>query len=156
MKTHHTILFVALSLMTGCNNRPNTKKEDASVEVHFLLPPTDTAIATGDNSFNALDWPGTYTGIVPCADCDGIETSITLNKDLIYAIKTTYLGKNKTAVIEKKGSFIWNKKGNIITWDNVKSAPSKYLVGENKLIQLDINGKRMEGSLAAKYVLKKM
>jgi len=38
----------------------------------------------------------------------------------------------------------------------IENAPSKYLAGENKLIQLDMIGKRVEGSFAAKYVLKKM
>jgi len=32
--------------------------------------------ATPDNSANSLDWPGTYTGVVPCADCEGINRDL--------------------------------------------------------------------------------
>lgn len=45
------------------------------------------------NSQNSLDWQVTYKGITPCADCEGIETEVVLNKDLTYLIKTKYLGK---------------------------------------------------------------
>ncbi len=37
---------------------------------------TDPPMSTGDNSQNSLDWPGTYTGTLPCADCEGIKTEI--------------------------------------------------------------------------------
>ena len=33
------------------------------------------------NSQNSLDWAGVYQGILPCADCEGFDTVITLNWD---------------------------------------------------------------------------
>ncbi|GGD94473.1 copper resistance protein NlpE [Planktosalinus lacus] len=33
-------------------------------------------ISTSENS---LDWHGTYQGILPCADCEGIQTEVTLH-----------------------------------------------------------------------------
>jgi hypothetical protein len=49
--------------------------------------PTKPAVRppAGDTSRTSLDWPGTYTGVLPCADCEGIETTITLSVDLTYA-----------------------------------------------------------------------
>ena len=38
---------------------------------NILIPDMHTTM-------NSLDWDGTYTGILPCADCKGIETNITL------------------------------------------------------------------------------
>ena len=35
------------------------------------------------NSRNSLDWNGVYKGVLPCADCEGIETVITLLNDKI-------------------------------------------------------------------------
>ena len=107
------------------------------------------------NSQNALDWQGTYKGVTPCADCTGIQTEITLNDDLTYTIKTKYLGKGDGKVFEEKGSFVWDKTGGSITLQAVKGAPSQYKVGENRLIQLDIEGNIISGALAEKYVLKK-
>lgn len=45
------------------------------------------------NSKNPLDWNGTYRGILPCADCEGIKTEVTLHKDRTYEIARKYLGQ---------------------------------------------------------------
>jgi len=109
-----------------------------------------------DNSKNSLDWNGTYKGTTPCADCDGIATEITLNKDLTFEIKTKYLGKGDGKVFLEKGTFTWDKTGSIIIFKDIKERPSQYKVGENKLIQLDMKGKIIKGALAEKYVLTKL
>jgi heat shock protein HslJ len=107
------------------------------------------------NSQNSLDWPGTYKGVTPCADCEGIETELVLNKDLTYTIKTKYLGKGDGKVFEEKGSIVWDKTGGNITLQASKGGSSQYKVGENRLIQLDMDGKVISGDLAEMFVLKK-
>jgi uncharacterized lipoprotein NlpE involved in copper resistance len=115
-----------------------------------------TAQPLADNSMTSLDWDGTYFGVVPCADCEGIETTITLGKDLTYKIKTKYLGKSDQ-VFEKSGSFTWNEAGNTITLNDAdgKETTDKYFVGENQITQLDLSGNKITGALADKYILKK-
>jgi heat shock protein HslJ len=105
------------------------------------------------NSQTALDWQGTYKGIMPCADCEGIETKLILTKDLTFVIQTKYLGKGEAKVFEEKGNFIWDKTGGSISLLGLKGRPSQYKVGENKLIQLDMQGNAITGQLAEKYVL---
>jgi heat shock protein HslJ len=107
------------------------------------------------NSQNSLDWAGTYKGITPCADCEGIETKVILNKDLTFVIQTKYLGKGDAKVFEEKGSFTWDKTGGIVLLQGLKGIPSQYKVGENRLIQLDMEGKVITGPLAEKQVLLK-
>jgi heat shock protein HslJ len=107
------------------------------------------------NSQNALDWPGTYKGITPCADCEGIAIKISLNKDLTFLIQTNYLGKGDGKIFEEKGNFTWDKTGGIVLLQGTKGKPSPYKVGENKLVQLDLKGKEISGLLAEKYVLVK-
>jgi heat shock protein HslJ len=107
------------------------------------------------NSQNALDWPGTYKGTTPCADCEGIETVVILNKDLTFVIKTKYLGKGDAKIFEEKGNFTWDNTGSIILLQGLKGRPSQYKVGENRLIQLDMEGKVITGPLAEKQVLLK-
>ena len=109
---------------------------------------------TPDNSANSLDWAGIYAGVVPCADCEGIETNVTLNKDLSCLVKTRYLGKGNK-VYERQGTFTWNEQGNTIHLQGIPGGPDYYLVGENVLIQLDKQGNRITGALAANYVLRK-
>jgi uncharacterized lipoprotein NlpE involved in copper resistance len=116
---------------------------------------TTPPLPTGDNSMVSLDWHGTYTGTLPCADCQGIETSLTLKKDKTYLLKTKYIGKSD-AFNEKSGTFTWNTAGSTVMLKGISNAPSQYLVGENVLFQLDMSGKRITGSLADSYTLKKV
>ncbi len=142
MKKIILILAVAMPvLIAGCK----TQKPATS-------GPAKSAI--GDNSSNSLDWPGVYAGTIPCADCEGIATTITLNKDLTYKISTIYKGKG-FKINEDAGKFSWNEAGNTIHLQGVTNAPNHYLVGENQLIQLNMDGNRISGALAEKYILKK-
>lgn len=111
-----------------------------------------TKITTADNSMNSLDWQGTYTGIMPCADCEGISTAITLKKDLTFVLRTKYLGKSDS-VYESTGTFAWNKEGNKITLSG--SEPTVYFVGENTLSQMDKSGNQIVGATTGKYILQK-
>jgi uncharacterized lipoprotein NlpE involved in copper resistance len=135
----------------------NCKKEvKIENEKQDTLKTTVNAIAKDNhNSQNALDWYGVYKGTTPCADCEGILTEITLNKDLTFIIKTKYLGKENQTFFEKKGTFVWDSKGLIISLNELKGSPNQYKVSENKLTQLDMEGKEISGTLADKYVLKK-
>ena len=112
---------------------------------------------TADNSRESLDWTGVYTSVLPCADCDGIQTTITLTLVESYELQIKYLGKEGKELV-KTGSFKWNKAGSEITLSGIKNneAPSKYLVGENKLIQLDTKGKRMDSEVEFQYTLTKV
>ena len=83
------------------------------------------------------------------------STNIILSKDLSYEIITVYLGKREK-IHREKGTFTWNKEGNTIILNEIKNAPNQYFVGENTLIQLDMEGKRITGELANNYVLVKL
>ncbi|PTT35852.1 copper resistance protein NlpE [Chryseobacterium sp. HMWF028] len=111
-----------------------------------------TPTAAGDTSENALDWAGTYEATVPCADCPGIKTSLTLNNDKTFSITEEYLERNSKN--QDKGSFAWDTTGSMITLKG-KSANYKYKVGENILIQLDMEGKEIDSPNKDLYVFKK-
>ena len=105
-------------------------------------------------SRSSLDWAGTYEGVVPCADCEGIETSIVLDYDDTFVLRTTYLGKSDE-VFEQRGTVVWDERGGAIRLDVPRGAVH-YLVGENVLIQLDREGNRITGDLAPRYRLAKV
>ena len=111
----------------------------------------------GHTSQNALDWQGTYKGVVPCADCEGIATQLSLSADAKYTLKTRYLGKGKNEFVQN-GSFTWSQQGSVITLSGIKKdeAPTQYQVGENRLVQLDLEGNRITGGLVDQYVLAKV
>jgi len=153
------LLLLSAIWMLSCNNPQGPSQSlhpDTASHASVAMPlPADTIHPVGDNSRNALDWAGTYLGVLPCADCPGIETTITLGQEGSYSRTTRYLERDKVAPLTEKGTFTWNKEGSTITLTGVKGGPSQYLVGENKLIQLDMQGKRITGELASRYALQK-
>lgn len=106
------------------------------------------------NAKNSLDYIGTYKGILPCADCEGLETVVCINENDTYNVKTKYIGKGEK-VFEQKGTFSWNKAGNTIVLNEEKNGPNQYFVGENTLTQLTLTGEKITGNLASQYVLAK-
>lgn len=145
------ILAIALSgiILLSCNQ--TSKNQRTSNEKPTVV---DSAIPDKLNSYNSLDVDGEYKGTLPCADCEGIETTIRLNPDKSYVKQIIYLGKDGK-VFEEKGFYSWNSEGNTITLTGVKNAPNQYFAGENMLIQLDLEGNRITGNLSDKYVLRK-
>lgn len=147
MKRNFLVLTIATMALASCNT-------NSTSEANIDTTAVETTIDGAHNSQNSLDYAGTYTGELPCADCEGIETQITLNEDGTFAKKMTYLGKGDNASFEEKGNYTWNTAGQLITLEGHK-VPNQYFVGENTLTQLDIKGQKIEGELAALYVLKK-
>lgn len=99
---------------------------------------------------NTPGWAGTYSGMLPCADCNGIETLLTLNPDDTYRLRSTYLGRD-ARVFEETGRFTWRPDGHTVELDGAE--PRLFQVADGKLFSLDREGKRVEGALADKYVL---
>jgi copper homeostasis protein (lipoprotein) len=102
----------------------------------------------------ALDWAGTYKGTLPCADCEGIETTITINRDHTFTMEEQYLGK-KDKSYQTAGRFEWSSSGGNITLDD-GNRKQQYQVGENRLTHLDQNGDFITGKLAEQYILPKV
>ncbi|HRD54004.1 MAG TPA: copper resistance protein NlpE N-terminal domain-containing protein [Flavobacteriales bacterium] len=135
------ILFLPLALF-ACN-APAPPLE-ASAPTHDSLP-------AGDNSRNALDWAGTYRGTLPCADCEGIDTRITLSGDGTYRHEAIYLGKSKEPIVTE-GAFAWESDGGRITLTGLEGM-HRYRVGEEVLIMLDAEGNAIKGELPERYRL---
>jgi len=135
-------------ILNACNNNAGKQRElDAQKNEHTVID--------GHNSQNSLDWVGVYEGTLPCADCEGIKTTIELNSDLTYIKKEEYLeNKNKKNKFEENGKFEWNTTGSVIILNNSKKR-RQYKVGENKIIHLDNDGQEIPGDLSEMYVLKK-
>jgi uncharacterized lipoprotein NlpE involved in copper resistance len=137
MRTVFVVLAFA-SLLSGCM----TKKEGG-------LPAGDQAAtkpADMHNSRNSLDWAGTYEGVLPCADCPGIKTRLTLNQDGSYELSTQYLDRQPAPQVVR-GQFTWNAGGNAVALD-AKGGGQQFSVGEGRLSQLNRDGTPVMASSA--------
>ena len=151
-----TALIICFSSCTDNGKKSEVTNNDT---VSTMKMATDSNVITAaidstHTAENSLDWKGTYKGIVPCADCDGIQTEIMLHSDKTYMISTKYLASKSMKETMSDGKFKWVN-GSTIQLEGLKEGPSIYAVEENKIVQLDKDGKKIEGANAAKYILTK-
>lgn len=142
-----TILFIGLAFLNlSCNKKEKVETETVATD--------STMVVDHHTSQLSLDYLGTYKGIIPCADCEGIETALSLIDESNYQLTTLYLGKSKKP-FEVRGTYSWKEDGNTIVLAGLDGGANQYKVVENSLIQLDLQGNRVTGELGRKYVLQK-
>lgn len=139
MKTYFLGIMTVVTLVSSCNS-DNSKQIERKPSEH--------------NAKNTLDVDGKYVGVLPCADCEGIETSIILSPENAFVLETNYLGFEDNKHRKISGKYTWNELGNTIILEGI-DVPNQYFVGENQLFHLDMEGKKITGDLAEKYILKK-
>lgn len=119
-------------------------------------PAADNASTGADTNAvaHADDWYGTYTGTIPCADCEGIRVTLRLDADLQYQLTEEYLGKSGEAA-ENRGTYVWDEADRTVILLVDGSAGPQYRVGNGQILQLDEFGDEITGELADQYVLSK-
>ncbi|MDR1883381.1 MAG: copper resistance protein NlpE [Prevotella sp.] len=153
MKKLFVVIAVAtMGLLYSCGGGNSQKDQEGKASVDEFSE-IAKQIKNGHNTRNLLDYTGTYTGKMPTASGEGMLVSITLS-DSAYVKNTEYVNK-KNSKLEEKGKYIWNAADNTITLDGIKDAPNQYLVGENTLTQLDMEGNKITGEMADLYILRK-
>lgn len=159
--TRYFALFFALLMFSGgCAGSNDTTAGTEETENAVAAETTDSTGQTvadpAHSARNALDYYGTYEGMLPCASCEGIETRLSLYPEQQYRLEMTYIGRSEEAFVDE-GRFSWNEAGTTITLEGIRSEeqPTQYFVAENRLIQLDMAGERITGELAEAYELRK-
>lgn len=177
-KTYLLAPLALIAVLVGCEQQTNDAQEttsqvESSVEnvqnavkegTEQALDSAETAIDDAEDTVyemadhhsakTSLDWNGTYQGVVPCADCEGIDTTLTLNQDNTYVLSKTYLGKDGEA-FKEEGSFSWDQTGGVVILEGLTDSPNQFFVAENQVIMQDMNGETIDGDLADMYRLKK-
>jgi uncharacterized lipoprotein NlpE involved in copper resistance len=141
------LLSFAIVFFNSCGDAP---KETTTTEA----PATDTAAVAETPSpeqATVEQLAAFYTGNLPCTDCDGIQTLLTLNADpqRSYTLEEQYQGKQPKTV---NSDGTWTVEGNIVTL-NGKVGAMKYQVTNEGLVGLNADGSMMD---ATKYLLKKV
>lgn len=95
---------------------------------------------------------GTYKGLLPCADCSGIITTLSLEKNNQYELKMEYLDAKEETVRIDSGSYKMNKTGDTLTLDK----GATYLFDKWQITQLDGNDKIITGPLEDRFILNKI
>ncbi|ERI85314.1 Lipoprotein NlpE [Bacteroides pyogenes] len=147
MKAMKLILAGAVVFaMASCTG--SQKKTDASQQDSVVV------VTDAQTVVKVADIAGTYEGTLPCADCPGIKTTLKINDDTTYDLRSEYLEK-KDGVFEESGTFNLLE-GNVIELVTPSSGDKTYYkVLENAVALSDKEGTLNDGELAEHYILKK-
>ena len=138
MKKLSALLFIVVAItLISCNNAKQKKSEAPDMHTSEI----------------ALDYHGVYEGTLPCADCEGIKTQLTINEDHTFVLVSNYLGEEDAKFEDKGTYFIEN--GEILVIQDEDGDQKYYKLQEGSLAQLDTNKKPIEGDMAPLYVLTK-
>ncbi len=131
----HIGLLLAAFVLFGCQNVDDTGSGSANV-------------AKDERGVELL--PGVvYRGVLPCADCAGIETTLTLKRDKRFEYVSVYRDRQLSRFTEQGR---YQVSGNILTL-TFKDRSTKLSAAENRLLFLDADGKPYTGELAPYYQL---
>lgn len=150
------LFFAALSFISCKDATKNTNS--SAMEDQLDMEALDDL---EDNlAKETMAYTGVYEGTLPCADCEGIETTIILNDDNTYHKTETYLKGDSPSEFAEEGVFELDEEEGIITLNpsgNENEGESHlYQLEEDQLIALNPDGIKVEGELADYYVLEKL
>lgn len=93
-----------------------------------------------------------FSGIVPCADCEGIAFRLHFYANSRYQSSSMYVGESNETFIEE-GS--WRAVGDsTIVLKNQEGTEKSFRLDNSRLLMLDRDGKEVQGELASRYILR--
>jgi uncharacterized lipoprotein NlpE involved in copper resistance len=137
MKKIILFAFTAI-ILTGCAGRGGNKaaqQEEAQAQ---------TEDSVSGATLNTTTIAGTYKGVLPCADCPGIDNELTLASDSTYVLKYKYQERGDK-VFEETGTYSFSYKGEDAFVVLSQSAPNTYLIGDKTLTAMDMEGNPIGG-----------
>ncbi len=143
--------FIMILLLASC---ASPSGNDDGTDRQWMEGVDTTPVPDMHTSEIALDYHGLYSGILPCADCEGIEATIELFDDGTFSKRLYYIGKGDDAVVYSGGLFSWEDGGGVIRLDGDHGF-TRYMVAENFLVHLEDEYGRYRGDLGEHYVLQK-
>lgn len=98
----------------------------------------------------SLDFPATYSGTLPCADCDGIRYMVNIWSDQVFFRRMTYIGKGEGEglSVDDVGRWEFSQDGRTLILNSKDETPDMFSIeGRDLLRKLDIDGKTIESEL---------
>ncbi|MGV3460823.1 MAG: copper resistance protein NlpE [Flavobacterium sp.] len=145
MKLPHILCLAAIPLLTACKN------EEKSADSQTKAIDTISARLTAQPETATAEWPGKYSGVLPCGDCKGIKTEIEVRQDSTYTLFSHYLGKGIEPDVYK-GIYHFEQSKQMITLD-AEGDHLKFQVQDGMLIKRDKFGNPEQGAEEARYYL---
>ena len=154
MKKYVLVVAVAAALFS-CSGNPKADARLSHLETvkdRRVQDKQETAqVPDMHNAETSLDYWGVYEGTLPAASSPGIKTTLTLNKDKTFTLRSEYIDE-KDGIFNDKGTYTLD--GNVLTTKQEGGDITYYKVEEGQLKMLDQQKQPITGDLAKFYILK--
>ena len=125
-------LSIFLLSVSGCQGSDSVRSKDH---------PSGKATQT-------LEFPSSYSGLLPCASCSGIRYTLNLWPDNAFFLRMTYLGKGQGEGDSFYDIGQWGIDGEILTLKGDKEASQMFAIRDaDTLRKLDTEGKEIQSKL---------
>jgi len=92
--------------------------------------------------------PATFVGVLPCADCEGIDYHLDIMPDGSYALRNRYLGKEVDRAHDDIGTWALSSDGITLTLKGGREAPVHFSIeSAQTLRKLDLLGRPIDSEL---------
>ena len=134
MKSLALILALSALTLSAC------KDEQKPAENPNTAPPVAENASAEPAPASAAPSPvGSYHGILPCADCEGIDTTLVLNADGSYTLTTLFVGEANAQPESVNGKYTQSDDGSLVRLDDAGFGYT-YFIGDGVLEMRDSNG----------------
>ncbi len=103
----------------------------------------------------SLDFHGIFYGYLPCQDCNGIKSTLSLKQNNNYLL-VTQPAKESSREFYEKGKYTWNEEKHtvVLTSRNAANIRQYLIKDEGTLILLNADGTQMKGEDEDSYTLR--
>jgi copper homeostasis protein (lipoprotein) len=108
-----------------------------------------TLLLTGASSHGIAPFrPGMWAGVLPCADCSGVRTSIEFRADSLYVMRSEYLGttRGRDTIAVELGRWQLVANGKRVLLGGNGATARQYVIAVRGLRMLDLNGNEIATS----------
>ncbi|HEY8159750.1 MAG: copper resistance protein NlpE [Methylobacter sp.] len=131
---------------------PAMAKTDFEAQEKYLRARVNSSQQNTDHSAHAnpidksLDFHGVFYGYLPCNDCNGVKTTLSLKQNNNYLL-VTQPARESSREFYEKGKYSWNDDNRTVVLTPRDESPAKQyrIEDEGTLIQLNSEGGKMAG-----------
>ena len=153
------VLFIFSSLLSAI---PAMAASDIEAQVGFARARAKSQQMETDHAAHAnpidksLEFRGVFYGFLPCNDCNGIKTTLSLKQNNNYLLVTQPARESSREYYEK-GKYSWNDENRTVVLTPRKGSGTRqyHIEDEGTLVQLSSGGTRMTGDEADRYILRR-
>lgn len=159
LKQTLTLIFFStlLSAYNLAMAETDIEAQENFLKARVMSHPQDTDHAAHINHIDKSQaFHGVFYGFIPCNDCNGIKTTLSLKQNNNYLL-VTQPARESSREFYEKGKYSWNDENHtVVLTPRKESITRQYLIeDEGTLIQLNDNGARVTGESADRYILRR-